>query len=442
MKVENVTVDSLAFDPANVRKHDERNIAAIAASLQKFGQQKPIVVGPDGVVIAGNGTLEAARSLDWKKIAIVRTTLEGAEAIAYAIADNRTAELAEWDEPELALILDSLNSADMLAETGFSDEELAEMLSGLGGMGDSEEPPEPQIDKADELNQKWKVERGQIWQIGPHRLMCGDSTSGENVGALMDGKKADICFTSPPYGQQRDYGEAKELLNDWNGLMRGVFNLLPMADSGQVFVNLGMIHKKREWLQYWDPWVDEMRDNGWLRFGLYVWDQGPGMPGEHSGRFAPSFELIFHFTKRPERAKKTRACAMAGKVRTGKGQRAKGGEVKEWHAGKSAVQSHAVPDSVVRVNRQGAMAGAKGHPAPYPPGLPAVFIGAWYGLTFDPFIGSGTTMAAAQQLGRTCYGMELEPKYCAVILERLSGMGLDPQLVTTVQEQAASNNEG
>ena len=137
MKVEKIKVDSLAFDPANVRKHNERNISAIAASLQKFGQQKPIVVGHDGVVIAGNGTLEAARSLGWQEIAIVRTTLEGAEAVAYAIADNRTAELAEWDEPELAAILDSLNSADMLAETGFTETDLKGLLDTFAPQADT-----------------------------------------------------------------------------------------------------------------------------------------------------------------------------------------------------------------------------------------------------------------------------------------------------------------
>ena len=97
MKTERVPIDSVSLDPANVRRHGERNLATIKASLSRFGQQKPIVVDGDGIVRAGNGTWTAAKALGWKEITVVRTTLKGAEATAYAIADNRTGELAEWD---------------------------------------------------------------------------------------------------------------------------------------------------------------------------------------------------------------------------------------------------------------------------------------------------------------------------------------------------------
>lgn len=127
MKVERLAVDLLHHDPSNVRKHDERNVKAIAASLQRFGQQKPIVVDSEGIVRAGNGTLEAAKSLGWADIVAVRTDLESAEAVAYAIADNRTAELAEWDEEGLALQLDALD-ADLLGATGFDEGEVAALV--------------------------------------------------------------------------------------------------------------------------------------------------------------------------------------------------------------------------------------------------------------------------------------------------------------------------
>ena len=132
MQVEWVPIDSVHADPANVRRHPERNLASIKASLARFGQQKPVVVDGQGIVRAGNGTLEAARALGWKEIAIVRSGLKGTEATAYAIADNRTAELAEWDEPALAEQLRSLQSEDFeLAATGFDGSEVDTMLGRL-----------------------------------------------------------------------------------------------------------------------------------------------------------------------------------------------------------------------------------------------------------------------------------------------------------------------
>jgi len=123
MKVERVLISSLISDPANVRKHNIKNLEAIKGSLAKFGQQKPIVVGENGVVIAGNGTLAAALALGWNEIDVVRSKLIGPDATAFAIADNRTAELAEWDDELLRDQLRSLSEYDdrLLAATGFED---------------------------------------------------------------------------------------------------------------------------------------------------------------------------------------------------------------------------------------------------------------------------------------------------------------------------------
>jgi len=127
MRTERVPIDSVQFDPANVRRHGEKNLATIKASLARFGQQKPLVVDADSVVRAGNGTLAAAKALGWKEVTIVRTDLKGAEATAYAIADNRTAELAEWDDDALAQTLAALQieDDDLAIATGFTVEEIA-----------------------------------------------------------------------------------------------------------------------------------------------------------------------------------------------------------------------------------------------------------------------------------------------------------------------------
>jgi ParB-like chromosome segregation protein Spo0J len=131
MKIETVKIDSLSLDPANARKHDERNMETIVGSLRRFGQQTPIVVDKSNVVRAGNARLEAAKRIGWDTIQIVRTELTSSDAIAYAIADNRTSELAEWDDDILAAQLQGLLTEDeaLLDAAGFDEDELAKLLN-------------------------------------------------------------------------------------------------------------------------------------------------------------------------------------------------------------------------------------------------------------------------------------------------------------------------
>jgi len=139
MQIESVLIDELIFDPANVRTHDSKNLDAIKGSLAKFGQQKPIVISAEGIVIAGNGTLAAAKALGWGALNVVRTNLTGSDATAYAIADNRTADLAEWDNGALAEILSALQIEDesLVDAAGFSDAELTELVNEVVGGDDS-----------------------------------------------------------------------------------------------------------------------------------------------------------------------------------------------------------------------------------------------------------------------------------------------------------------
>ena len=128
MKLTTTKITELSLDPSNVRKHGRKNLDAIKASLRKFGQQKPIVVDAKGIVIAGNGTLTAAQELGWTEIDIIRTQLEGVEATMFAIADNRTAELAEWED-HLGDVLKSLaNAGEDLGGLGYDQKELDDLL--------------------------------------------------------------------------------------------------------------------------------------------------------------------------------------------------------------------------------------------------------------------------------------------------------------------------
>src|SRR5262249_55336583 len=142
---------------------------------------------------------------------------------------------------------------------------------------------------------------GQLWCIAGHRLLCGDATKAADVARLMNHALVSVCFTSPPYLQQREYTVA---IDDWDALMKGAFLHLPMREEGQLLVNLGLIHRGGEWLPYWDGWIEWMRRQGWRRFGWYVWDQMHGLRGDWVGRCAPSHEFIFHFNRRAVKPQK------------------------------------------------------------------------------------------------------------------------------------------
>lgn len=153
MKVESLKVADLSADPANVRAHDERNIEAIVGSLRRFGQQSPIVVDKSNVVRAGNARLEAAKRLGWETIEAYVSDLTGSEMTAFAVADNRTAELAEWDDAALAAVLEGLQFEDeaLLEVAGFGEDELAKLLKDVELPDDEPEGSTEEIDE-DEFN--------------------------------------------------------------------------------------------------------------------------------------------------------------------------------------------------------------------------------------------------------------------------------------------------
>jgi DNA modification methylase len=416
-KLERWPIERLVPYEKNARTHSPEQVAQIAASIQEFGFTNPILVASDDGILAGHGRLAAAKDLGLAEVpVVVLDHLTPTQRRAYVLADNKLALNAGWDDSILSAELEGLQLEEFdLSLLGWSDDELAGLLPQVEELppeyADADAVPEPPAEPV--------TKPGDVWLLGKHRVMCGDSTAITDVERLMDGKKAQLCFTSPPYGQQRDYtAEGKEKVQDWDALMQGVFSVLPVSDAAQVLVNLGLIHRDGEWIPYWDGWIKYMSQLGWRRFGWYVWDQGPGMPGDWNGRLAPAHEFIWHFNKQSIRAEKARECKHAGQAHGGKGQRGKDGVVKERSSGSAPVQSHAIHDSVFRVNRQGAMHGADGHPAPYPVGLPLIALQSWGGDVYEPFCGSGTTLVAAEQLGRRCYGMEISPAYCDVIINR------------------------
>ena len=278
--------------------------------------------------------------------------------------------------------------------------------------GETELPPLPA---------KPIARRGDVWRLGEHRLLCGDSTDAAALGAFFDGREAVLLFTSPPYAQQRDYGAAKEAVADWDALMCGVFGAAVLAREAQVLVNLGLVHDEGEWQPYWNRWIRWMRFRGWRRFGWYVWDQGPGLPGDWGGRFAPAHEFIFHFNRVSRKPEKTVPCSHAGQKLGGGGLRLSDGTIKLKSGAGAAINTHRIPDSVVRVNRHSGAIKGGAHPAVFPVALVEEMLRAWTepgDLVYEPYCGSGSQIVAAERHDRVCFAVELDPAYVDVAVRR------------------------
>ena len=429
-RIEMWPLDRLKPYQRNARTHSDTQVAQIAASIVEFGFTAPLLVSEDGGILAGHGRLAAARKLDLDAVpVVVLDHLTPTQRRAYILADNQLAVQAGWDQELLAVELADLSAAGFdLALTGFSDEELADLLGDIEETERADEAApiaEPEDEDIPDAPATPVSQPGDIWQLGAHRLICGDSTDPSMVAALMVGDRASLCFTSPPYGQQRDYTKG---IADWDALMRGVFANLPMAGDGQVLVNLGLIHRDNEVIPYWDGWLAWMRQQGWRRFGWYVWDQGPGMPGDWAGRLAPSFEFVFHFNRQSRKPNKIVPCKHAGQDShlradgSSTAMRGKDGEVGGWtHAGQPT-QDYRIPDSVIRLMRQKGKIGRDiDHPAVFPVALPEHILLAYSDpgdIVFEPFGGSGTTILAAQKTNRVARAIELAPSYTDVAVKR------------------------
>jgi DNA modification methylase len=459
-------VAELRAHPGNARVHGEAQLEQIKASMLAFGFTNPLLVDEAGVLLAGHGRLEAAVALGIEKVpTIVLRHLSASQKEALRLADNRIAENATWDQallrdalaaveaaPDLDLAMLGFSAAeldDILAAAGeaVSDGDAPEALSapavqgakgeqGDGAAGTEEAAAEDDPADAEPDPPRQVVTRpGDLWLLGEHRLACGDSTDGAAVARVMGADRAALLFTSPPYGNQRDYTTGG--VTDWDALMQGVFQHLDraMRADAQLLVNLGLIHREGEWQPYWQGWLDWMRGQGWRRFGLYAWDQGPGLPGDWNGRLAPAFELVFHFNREARQANKIVPCKWAGTPNKGSGLRAADGEVKAYtHIG-LPVQETRIPDSVLRITRHKGRGIETEHPAVFPVALPAFLMRAYTDegdVVFEPFSGSGTTVLAGQRTGRRVRAIELAPAYVDLAIARWRM--LYPDLPVTLAE--------
>lgn len=438
LQVKAVSVDDLTLDPNNARKHNERDVNAIAASLKQFGQQTPLVVDSEGLIVKGNGTFMAAMKLGWDELEAVQTKLTGETLRAYAIADNRTSDLSEWDYDRLASELEAIEDEALRGATAFTDAEIDEMLA----KAQPEDLSEVVEDEPMDLPEKATITKlGDIWTIGGHRIAIGDCCDEVLLDRLFGNKQAAACFTDPPYNIDLDTEASKgrkskgrKIKNDsmdgekFRAFLLEVFRVVDhrLAAGSPVYV----CHADSEGLNFRAAY----EASGLLLKQCLIWVKNSLVVGRQDYQWR--HEPILYGWKAGARHK-----WYAGRKQTTVIDEDSGVHIEDRGAnqritvsfeGKTVVldvPSYEVvkdgSESMETIWRFDRPTRSKEHPTMKPVRLVAYALAnstRKNTVVFDPFLGSGTTAAAAQQLGRQCYGCELDPRYGDVIIRRLEAL--------------------
>jgi DNA modification methylase len=381
MEVTRRLISDLTLDPQNARTHSQKNLDAIKKSLTQFGQRKPIVVTHDGLVLAGNGTMEAAKSLGWDHIDVTITPADWDlnTARAYALADNRTAELAEWDENVLAKQLLELIDANFDIEAiGF-------------------ELPEPEIEpEPDDAPAVTEVEHrtklGQLWKLGDHLLYCGDSTEEATFTRLMGDEKAHLIWTDPPWNV--NYGgidndnvqgwKVRTILNDhmsegqWDEFVSQFCKTL--FDFSEPGAPIYLVMSAQEW-----PVIDRnLREAGFHWSSTVIWAKDRLVLSRKD--YHTQYEPIWYGWN----ADAARLAVVEDRKQSDLWQVDRPAR-SELHPTMKPIEL--VQKSIVNSSKPG-------------------------DIVIDSFGGSGSTLIACEQTNRKCRMVELDPQYCDVILAR------------------------
>lgn len=423
----------------NPRKNDHA-VDGIAKSIESFGFGAPIIARKsNNEVIAGHTRLKAAAKLKMATVPVRFLDIDAEQAHLLALADNRLGENAEWDDEMLGAVIADLKAqgAD-LDLSGFDETELDGLLDSSIDVETDERDADAQHDRADELQKKWGTERGQVWKIGAHRLMCGDCRVSEDVAKLMGATKAAIAFTSPPYASQRTYDAESgftpihpDKFVEWFDAVQSNVRA-HLADDGSWFVNIKEhCDDSQRHLYVKDLTIAHVRTWKWLFVDELCWTKA-AVPGGWPNRFKNGWEPVFHFATRktikfrPESVSTKSDGVFAYSPDNGKSGSSSGllGARPDGF-----VEGMARPSNVVNISAAGRVTGD--HPAEFPADLPEWFIKAFSDAgdaVYEPFSGAGSTLVACERTRRVGFGMELSPKYVAVALERMSAIGCDPVL--------------
>lgn len=364
MKVQNIKIEVIKPYEKNTKKHPETQIKNIAESIKQFGFIQPVVLDNNNEIVIGHGRYLASQLLGYEEIPCVFVdNLSEEQVRKLRILDNKLNE-SEWDDDLLRLELEDLDFGDFDVDFGLDFEEQEKEII---------EDEAPEVDEENEPICKL----GDIWQLGEHRLMCGDSTKEEDVAKLMNGEKADMVFTDPPYGyeyQSNMRTKSKKfdvLVNDDK-----ILDFMPIIkDRCKGFVFVCTTWKVLDkWLPLFKKYFDLSN--------MIIWDKGGGGIGDLEHTFSTDYEIIL--------------CSNNDAKITGK----RIGSV--WNIPKDNANDYI-------------------HATQKPVKLSATAIENTTNennIVIDVFGGSGSTLIACEQLNRKCYMMELDPKYCDVIIKR------------------------
>ena len=387
------SIKDLKSDHKNARKRTDRSASLIAESLKRYGAARSIVIDEDGRILAGNGTVEGAKKAGITNVRIIeaegdeliavrRAGLSEDEKVGLALADNRSSDLSEWDNE----MLRQLSEEHDLTPWFEDGELLAEVLEPEEGLTDADDVPEPPEEPI--------TKPGDLWILGNHRLLCGDSTDVLAVERLMDGQKADMVFTDPPYGMSYQSNmrtkSAKfavienddRIITDW----------LPLATA----FSTGFCFVWTTW-KVLDQWLAVTKDFAPLT-NMVVWDKGGGGIGDLKKTYSTDHEIALVFNR--------------GAELTGK----RIGSV--WDIGKDRAAEYV-------------------HPTQKPVALAeqALDTTTWRGhIILDFFGGSGSTLIACERQHRHCRMMELDPIYCDVIVKRWEDFTGNKAMIELVPE--------
>lgn len=394
-KMELVDIDKLIPYVNNARTHSPEQINKLRASLREFGFINPVIVDDKFNIVAGHGRVMAAQAEGIKEIPCVYVDyLTEAQKKAYILADNRMAMDAGWDEEMLRVELEALQDmAFDLSMTGFDDKELADLFK------TEEEVEDDDFDLDAALEKAAFVKKGDIWTVGRHRLMCGDATSAEDVTKLMDGKKANIIVTDPPYGVSFKSSDGLSIQNDslkgdefYQFLLQAFKNMADnLTKGGAAYV----FHADTEGLNFRKAFIDA----GFHLAGCCIWVKNSLVLGRSDYQWQHE-PVLYGFLQNGNHP---------------------------WYSDRKQTTIW----NFDKPKRN------KNHPTSKPLdllGYPIQNSSQANGIVIDTFGGSGSTMMACEQTNRICCMMELDEKYASVILRRYVEDGGNPDDVYCIRD--------